>query len=53
METTCGLKEMQTWFTFVRGEGKLVVKPEQAYMMTCTFEAIYRSALSDDGVHMG
>ena len=50
---TGGVKEMQTWIDAVRGEGELVVKPEQAYMVTCVLEAIYKSALSGDVVHMG
>jgi predicted dehydrogenase len=48
-----GTKEMQTWLNAVRGEGELVVKPEQAYMVTCILEAIYKSALSGDVVYMG
>ncbi len=48
-----GTKEMQTWIDAVRGEGELVVKPEQAYMVTCILEAIYNSAASGDVVHMG
>ncbi len=43
-----GTKEMQTWVNAVRGEGELVVKPEQAYMVTCVLEAIYKSAQSGD-----
>jgi hypothetical protein len=30
----------------------LVVKPEQAYVVSCILEAIYQSALSGDVVHM-
>ena len=45
-------KEMQTWFNAIRDEGELVVKPEQAYMVTCILEAIYKSAASGDVVHM-
>ncbi|MGD0878517.1 MAG: Gfo/Idh/MocA family oxidoreductase [Anaerolineales bacterium] len=48
-----GLKEMQTWMSAVRDEGDLLVKPEQAYMVTCILEAIYQSALSGDVVHFG
>jgi predicted dehydrogenase len=48
-----GTKEMQTWLNAVRGEGELVVKPEQAYMVTCILESIYKSALSGDVVYMG
>ncbi|MCB9420061.1 MAG: Gfo/Idh/MocA family oxidoreductase [Ardenticatenaceae bacterium] len=49
---TGGIKEMQTWINHVRGEGELVVKPEQAYTVTRVLEAIYQSALSGDVVHM-
>jgi predicted dehydrogenase len=44
---------MQTWMSAVRDEGDLLVKPEQAYMVTCILEAIYQSALSGDVVHFG
>ena len=47
-----GIKEMQTWLTAVRGEGELVVKPEQAYTVTRILEAIYQSASSGDAVHL-
>jgi len=47
-----GLKEMQTWLNAVRGTGELVVKPDQAYMVTCILEAIYNSAYSGDVVRM-
>jgi predicted dehydrogenase len=47
-----GLMEMQTWLNAVRGEGELVVKPEQAYTVTRILEAIYNSALSSDVVHI-
>jgi len=43
---TGGIKEMETWIKAVLGEGELVVKPEQAYMVSCILEAIYKSALS-------
>lgn len=48
-----GTKEMQMWVDHQRGEGELVVKPEQAYMVTQILEAIYKSALSGDVVKMG
>ncbi|HSB66233.1 MAG TPA: Gfo/Idh/MocA family oxidoreductase [Anaerolineales bacterium] len=48
-----GIKEMQTWINAIRGEGELVVKPDQAYMVTCILESIYKSAASGDVVHMG
>lgn len=47
-----GMLEMDTWIKAVRGEGELVVRPEQAYMVTCILEAIYRSAASGDVIHM-
>jgi predicted dehydrogenase len=46
-----GTLEMTTWIKAVRGEGELVVKPEQAYMVSCILEAIYNSAASGDVVH--
>jgi predicted dehydrogenase len=49
---TGGTKEMQTWLNHVRGEGELVVKPEQAYTVTRVLEAIYQSAISGDVVHV-
>ena len=47
-----GTLEMDTWIKAVQGEGELVVKPEQAYVVTCILEAIYRSAASGDAIHM-
>jgi len=47
-----GIKEMRTWTNSIRGEGELVVKPEQAYMVTCILESIYKSAARGDVVHM-
>ncbi|MBL8058018.1 MAG: Gfo/Idh/MocA family oxidoreductase [Anaerolineales bacterium] len=47
-----GYKEALAWFTAVRGEGELVVKPEQAYTVTCILEAIYRSAASGDVIRL-
>jgi predicted dehydrogenase len=47
-----GAKEMQAWINAVRGQSELVVKPEQAYIVTCILEAIYQSALSGDVVHI-
>ena len=48
-----GYLEMQAWLKAVRGEAELVVKPEQAYTVTCILEAIYNSAASGDVVYMG
>lgn len=45
-----GYKEMDTWLKAVRGEGELIVKPEQAYMVTRILEAIYESAATGDVV---
>jgi predicted dehydrogenase len=39
-----GLLEMTTWINSVREDKELVVKPEQAYTVTCILEAIYKSA---------
>jgi predicted dehydrogenase len=47
------MKEMQTWLAAVRGEGELVVKPEQAYTVTCILEALYQSAASGGAVQLG
>jgi len=47
-----GSKEMLTWINAIHGKGELVVKPEQAYMVSCILEAIYNSASSGDVVHM-
>jgi predicted dehydrogenase len=44
--------EMDVWIKAVRGEGELVVKPEQAYVVTRILEAIYRSAATGDVIHM-
>ena len=43
-----GTLEMDTWLKAIKGEGELVVKPEQAYTVTCILEAIYNSAASGD-----
>jgi len=47
-----GMKELDVWLKAVRGQDELVVKPEQAYMVTRILEAIYESALKKDVVHM-
>jgi len=47
-----GEKELDVWLKAVRGEEDLVVRPQQAYVVTCVLEAIYQSALSGDVVHM-
>ncbi len=47
-----GYKEALAWITAVRGEGELVVKPEQAYTVTCILEAIYQSAAKGDVVRL-
>lgn len=47
-----GYKEMETWINAVRGQSELVVKPEQAYTVTCILEAIYNSAAKGDVIHM-
>lgn len=45
-------REMQAWLDSIRNDSELVVKPEQAYMVTRILEAIYKSAASGDVVHM-
>jgi predicted dehydrogenase len=47
-----GIKELDAWLKAVRGEDQLVVKPEQAYKVTCILEAIYQSALAKAAVSM-
>jgi predicted dehydrogenase len=47
-----GYLEMVTWINSVRNDAELVVKPEQAYVVTRILEAIYDSAASGDVVHM-
>jgi predicted dehydrogenase len=47
-----GYKEMEAWYNSVRNDAELVVKPEQAYVVSCILEAIYQSALSGDVVRM-
>ena len=47
-----GIKELDVWLKAVRGEDELVVKPEQAYGVTCILEAIYQSALTKAAVRM-
>lgn len=47
-----GIKELDAWLRAVRGEDQLVVKPEQAYAVTCILEAIYQSALAKAAVSM-
>ncbi len=46
-----GTLEMQTWFNHLRGAGELVVRPEQAYVVTCILEAIYRSSQTGELFH--
>ena len=41
---------MLTWINAIRGEGELVVKPEQAYIVTRILEAVYQSAARGDVV---
>jgi predicted dehydrogenase len=48
-----GLKEMRAWIGAIRGENELVVKPEQAYVVSGILEAIYNSAASGDIVRLG
>jgi len=48
-----GTVEMEAWLDSIRSDKELVVKPEQAYVVTRILEAIYQSAASGDVVHMG
>ena len=45
-------KEQEVWFNAIRNGGELVVKPEQAYVVTQILEALYASAATGDAVHM-
>jgi predicted dehydrogenase len=47
-----GLKEMQAWTQAIRGKAELVVKPEQAYVVSRILEAIYKSAATGEIVRM-
>lgn len=47
-----GLKQMQAWTAAIRGEAELVVKPEQAYVVSCILEAIYDSASTGEVVRL-
>ena len=38
-----GVAEANAWIAYVRGEGELITKPEQAYVVTQILEAIYES----------
>ena len=48
-----GRLEMNAWYDSLRNDSELVVKPEQAYVVTRILEAIYQSAASGDVVHLG
>ena len=37
-------REQRVWYNYLRGEGDLFVKPEQAYVVTQILEGIYESA---------
>ena len=41
-----GVAEAQSWINYLRGEGELVTKPEQAFVVTQILEAIYESGKS-------
>ncbi len=40
------VREQRVWYRYLRGEGELVVKPEQAIVVTQILEGIYESAKS-------
>jgi predicted dehydrogenase len=44
--------EMRTWIEALKGEGEIVVKPEQAYIVTLILEAIYKSAETGEVVYL-
>lgn len=44
--TDPGAMEAQSWVNYLRGEGELVTKPEQALVVTKILEAIYESGKS-------
>lgn len=46
-----GTLEMQTWLDAIRHDTDIVVKPEQAYMVTRILEAIYKSTETGELVH--
>lgn len=41
-----GVSEAEAWIACLRGEGELMVKPEQAYVVTQILEAVYESGRS-------
>ncbi len=47
-----GLKQMLAWTKAIRGEAELVVKPEEAYVVSRILEAIYASAATGEVVRM-
>lgn len=47
-----GVAEAQSWIDYLRGEGELVTKPEQAYVVTRILEAIYESGRTGKPVFM-
>jgi predicted dehydrogenase len=47
------LKETNAWFDSIRDETELVVKPEQALVVTQILEAIYQSAASGEAIRLG
>ena len=38
------IREQRVWYNYLRGEGELFVKPEQAYVVSQILEGIYESA---------
>jgi predicted dehydrogenase len=43
-------KEMQAWFDSLKNEADLVVKPEQACVVTTILEAVYKSAATGEAI---
>ena len=43
-DESADVREQRVWYNYLRGEGELLVKPEQAYVVTQILEGIYESA---------
>ena len=45
------IREQRVWYNYLRGEGELFVKPEQAYVVTQILEGVYESAKTGKAYH--
>ena len=45
------IREQRVWYNYLRGEGELFVKPEQAYVVTRILEGVYESAKTGRAYH--